>query len=293
PGTGYKEYARHQMTETAGPVDETWRNRMMPAQAPTKEAAAVDPAHPMVQPWLAVDFERQASFFLTGGLVAVHAEGRGRGAIWDALARREVYGTSGDRILLWFDLVNGGASRPMGSEVRLSEAPRFVVRAAGAFEQRAGCEPLPNGPSAERLARLCRGECNRPSDKRKRITRIEIVRIRPQRAADEPIASLVADPWRTLPCPSDAEGCRVEFEDPDFTGSARDATYYVRAIEEASPAVNGAGLRCERDASGGCVRVHPCSGDYRTAANDDCLAPVEERAWSSPIFVRQAPREIR
>lgn len=293
PGTGYKEYARLRMTEATGPIDETWRARIQPAQDPTPEARAVDPVHPMVQPWLAVDFERQASFFMTGGLVAVHAEGRSRGAIWEALKRREVYGTSGERMLLWFELVSGGEPRAMGSEVQLSEKPRFVVRAAGAFEQLPGCEPTPNGPSVERLRRLCRGECNRPSDRRKRITRIEVVRIRPQRTAGEPIASLIADPWKTLPCPAAADGCTVEFDDPEFQGSGRDATYYVRAIEEPSPAVNGGGLRCERDAKGACVRVRPCNGDFRTSPSDDCLTPVEERAWSSPIFVRQARSEGR
>jgi len=247
----------------------------------------------MVQPWLAVDFERQASFFLTGGLVAVHSEGRSRNAIWDALGRRETYGTSGDRILLWFDLINGTTPQPMGSEVTLDVAPRFLVRAAGAFEQLPGCEPVPNGLSAERLAQLCHNECNRPSDKRKRITRIEVVRIRPQRTPDETIASTISDPWKTIPCPPNDDGCRVEFEDPEFMGSGRDATYYVRAIEAPSPAVNGGGLRCERDAQGKCVHPHPCYGDYRTPASEDCLAPVEERAWSSPIFVRVERKEAR
>jgi hypothetical protein len=290
PGTGYKEYGRHGMTEAIGPIDETWRDRIMPPEPAAPEAIDVDPAHPKVQPWLAVDFERQASFFLTGGLVAVHSEGRARGAIWDALGRREVYGTSGDRILLWFDLVEGPARRPMGSEVRLATTPRFVVRAAGAHVQLPGCAPTPGGPDAARMENLCRGECNRPGDRRKRITRIEVVRIRPQRTPDEPIAATIADPWRILPCPADGDGCRVDFDDPEYAASGRDATYYVRAIEEPSPAVNGAGLRCERDEKGGCVRVHACNGDYRTPASDDCLSPVEERAWSSPIFVRQETR---
>jgi hypothetical protein len=286
PGTGYKEYGRRMMTETAGARDETWRHRLIPERAKDPESVKVDPAHPMVQPFLAVDVERQASFFLTGGLVAVHAEGRDRAAIWDALKRREVYGTSGERILLWFDLVDGAASHPMGSEVSQSEAPLFVVRAAGAFEQLPGCVPTPDGPPAERLERLCRGECNRPGERRKRITRIEVVRIRPQRSPGEPIASLIADPWLILPCPIADGTCTVPFRDPDFVESRRDATYYVRAIEEPSPAVNGGGLRCEKDASGKCVKPHPCYGDYRTPMSDDCLAPVEERAWSSPIFVR-------
>lgn len=97
PGTGYKEYGRHWMTETAGAEDETWHERIVPEQTRDAQSKKVDPKNPMVQPFLAVDVERQASFFLTGGLVAVHSEGRNREAIWDALKRREVYGTSGKR----------------------------------------------------------------------------------------------------------------------------------------------------------------------------------------------------
>jgi hypothetical protein len=65
----------------------------------------------------------------------------------------------------------------------------------------------------------------------------------------------------------------------------RDALYYVRAIEEPSPAVNAGGLRCRTDETGNCIEVNPCQGDYRTPMDDDCLGTIEERAWSSPIFV--------
>src|SRR5690606_37474801 len=138
-------------------------------------------------PFRIVEMERQASFFMTGGLVAVHAEGRDRDSIWEALHRRRVYGTSGDRILLWFDLLEGDLAHPMGSDLRSGTTPRFRVRAAGAFEQLPGCpEVAADALGAERLESVCAGECYHPSDRRRRITRIEVVRIRPQQRADEP-----------------------------------------------------------------------------------------------------------
>ena len=97
---------------------------------------------------------------------------------------------------------------------------------------------------------------------------------------DEPIASLIDDVWRTIPCP--AEGaCEVEFEDPDFVAGERDALYYVRAIQEATPGINAGGLRCDENDQN-CV---PCYDDLRTPRDDDCLADQNERAWSSPIYV--------
>jgi hypothetical protein len=78
----------------------------------------------------------------------------------------------------------------------------------------------------------------------------------------------------------------VRFSDPDFLKTGRDALYYVRAIQEPSPAVNGGQLRCQFDADGRCTQVNLCSGDpAKTKIADDCLEAVEERAWSSPIFV--------
>ena len=260
-GSGYKEFGRTAMTDGAA-MGSDWRDA------------------------------RASSFYYTGGLVAVHADGRDRNSIFDALHRREVYGTSGDRILLWFDLLGpDGVRVPMGSEAEFSGTPRFEVRAAGAFEQRPGCpKRVEQRLSPERLKRLCLGECYFPGENRRAITRIEVVRIRPQGASDEAVGPLIEDPWKVLECPGDEAGCQVSFEDPEFSEAPRESLYYVRAIQEESLAVNGDPLACERDANGVCVRGAVCQGGGEHGPPvEDCLGLVEERAWSSPIFLDVGP----
>lgn len=293
PGTGYKEFDRPGMTEASGARTEKWRKRLAGAPVePEPRSTVLDISQLAARGFNALEGERQSSFFMTGGLVAVHADGRSRDQVWQALKRKEVYGTSGDRVLLWFNLLNApGADgsvthMPMGGEVAMRQTPRFEVRAVGAFKQKPGCpEYATSALSSERLNHLCKGECFNPSDERKRITRIEVVRIRPQITPNEPVAPLIEDKWRVFQCEPSAAGCVVQFEDPDFVDARRPAVYYARAIEEPSPAVNAGQLRCKYDESGRCLEVHPCYGDYRTDRSDDCLATIEERAWSSPIYV--------
>jgi hypothetical protein len=294
PATGYKQYSRKGMTDARGFASErveSWVRPFVKGRQQDRQRAQAAPVEERGIRGL-LDVEREASFMYPGGIVAVHSEARDRESIWDALMRREVYGTSGPRILLWFDLLNAGdehSTQPMGSSGRQSHDPEFEVRAVGAFVQKPGCpEESHTGLDPERLQRLCRGECYHPSDRRHAIRAIEVVRIRPQREPGEGVAPLIEDPWRRFECPDDEAGCRVRFSDPEFAASGRSAVYYVRALQESSPAVNGANLRTQFDTEGRAVRTRPCFGNYRTPPGDDCLSPVAERAWSSPIYVDYA-----
>ncbi|MEE2679868.1 MAG: DUF3604 domain-containing protein [Myxococcota bacterium] len=289
PGTGYKEVYRRGMTESQQPdldLNNVVGSFFLP---PDEEPASESVPFSLDQAGFDVfEVERQASFLTTGGLIAAHSAGRDRGAIWDAMQRREVYGTTGPRILLWFDLLNPpgsrGSSAPMGAAVEMGESPIFQVRAVGSFEQKPGC-PDGSGDALgpDRLERLCKGECYHPSDDRRAITRIEVVRIRPPVTPDEDVARLIEDPWKVFQCEPDPTGCVVTFTDSEFEAAGRNTLYYARAFEEPKLGVNAGNLRCERDAAGKCVDVNACPGPE--GAKDDCLAPHEPRAWSSPIWI--------
>ncbi|MCH1568434.1 MAG: DUF3604 domain-containing protein, partial [Alphaproteobacteria bacterium] len=282
PGTGYKEVDRLRTTE-AVKVKEGWRERIYPKDAKSSEPLELDRDELMERGFGATEQERQASFWTTGGLAAVHAEGRSREEIFDAIKRRETYGTSGARILLWFNTKDGV---PMGGTTKRASAPMFEVKAVGAHKQKPGCaDETVDALGADRIQKLCANECFNPSNERMKITRFEVVRIRPQITEGENVDKLIEDPWKVIACNDNGNGCRATFSDPEFADSKRMATYYVRAIQEPSKKINADNLRCTYDDDGNCIEVNICYGDERTARDDNCLGDVEERAWSSPIYV--------
>ncbi|MDG2060444.1 MAG: DUF3604 domain-containing protein [SAR86 cluster bacterium] len=291
PGTGYKEIDRMTTTDANGQPSETLRSAFYPKEEriprSVKSEMSLDPDNPNTRGGFgAFEAERMASFFTTGGLAAVHSDGRGREDIWDSMQRKETYATSGDRILLWFNLIKENISIPMGGEIKTSENPTFTVKAVGALKQKPGCPDFGvTSFSTDDIETLCKNECYNPSDERKIITRIEVIKINPQLNSKENVSDLVKDPWKVFNCPSSESGCSVTFSDDSFLNEGRDAAYYVRAIEESSPTINSENLRCELDDAGQCAKVNACYGDYRTSKEDDCLSMSEERAWSSPIFV--------
>lgn len=283
-GVGYKEFGRFISTESTAPrvpvLERAFQDTRepLPYSIPLSEQADA-PLNRLR------NMERQNSFYYSGGLVAALADGRDRNAIWEALKARRVYATSGDRILLWFNQIDHQQAKPMGSVGQQKSTPHFEVHAVGAAQQLPGCpEQVTDVVSNDRLDELCRGECYNPGNARKPLARIEVVRIRPQQSPGEPVDALIEDPWRSFNCEGKSQ-CSARFSDPEYPQGQRDSIYYVRAVQQATPAINGGQLRCEYDDNGQCIDVNPCFADSRTDYDDDCLAPVEERAWSSPIFV--------
>lgn len=287
-GSGYKEFDRVQFSESRN-VKYNWINSLTTPNRGEPASTSVPPNE--LASGLAMDRERYSAFTLTGGLIAVHSDSRRREDIWHAMKQRQVYATSGPQILLWFDLLRGEDSLPMGSEINSSETPRFRVRAAGSFKQQPGCPDYStNALGKDRLQQLCRGECFYPGNERHRIERIEIIRIRPQQFANEPVNELIEDPWRSFDCPPNNEGCVVEFDDPEYSNNGRDTLYYARALQQATEMVNGEPFACEeQDTNGDCIRYRRC--DFVNYPDDQCLGKNRERAWSSPLFINFPPSD--
>ena len=259
-GSGYKEFARKSMGDSWGAKDNlTW---LLPP-------------------------ERGASFYSTGGLVAVHAPKLERNAIYNSLYQREVYATSGERILLWFNLLDSeNGITPMGRERNIYQKPQFEVTAIGSFKQKPGCpEYVHTAMSAEEISRLCLDECYNPSNERNKIDRIEIVKITPTTELDS-ISNNIQDPWKVFTCNDKGEGCSAIFFDDEYVLNNKSSLYYARVIQEPTNMVGGDPLRCELNEAGECIKIRPCySSGPDFDPNDDCLALVGERAWSSPIFL--------
>jgi hypothetical protein len=286
-GHGFKQLLRNGGTEATGATSEKWRNLLNTVTAEKRDSRlrTIEELNELQGASL-IDTERQMSFFTLGGLMAVHSEGRDRESIWNAMKRKEVFATTGHRILVWFDLIKDDVSLPMGSVTQQIINPTFNVKAMGSFKQLPGCpDYVHEALSERRLKKLADNECYNPSDERHKLVKIEIIRIMPQINSSEDPRNLVDDVWKSFECDPNKIECNIEFTDDEFENNSRDAVYYARVIEEDILLVNGGNLRTKFDNKGNAVSTDPCFADYRLDYTEECLAPGGHRAWSSPIFV--------
>ena len=287
-GTGYKEIERRHFTDTrmaeVGTLVARDESRAsggaplggLPARNPTPAVAFLEN-------------ERGGSFYVTGGLVAVHAE-RLAIAIFDlggarAQARpteRAVRASSSGSIS---STPNGPSAgrRPMGSEVERAGTPRFRVRAAGSFEQRPGCPDVVGGgartPRASRSSAAA-SATTRVSDRGGGSSAIEVVRILPQqllakrRPGGASRAARSRIPGGCFPATERVPGLHGRVRRSEFA-DARARRGLLRARDRAGVS----GRRCE-----------PTRSCYSATERGGCL---RDRSRASRAGRRRLPRERR
>jgi hypothetical protein len=206
-----------------------------------------------------------------GGLVAVWSEENSREAIFDALRRRETYGTSGPRIAV---RLFGGFGLPED----LCEADGFAERG---YEHGVPMgSDLPAGDGAPRFAVSALRDPGDASGPGGLLQRVQIVKAW---ADEEGLHQSVHDvvgsgdngAHVSDTCEPRGSGltsaCGV-WTDPDFDPERR-AVYYARVVE--NPSCRYSARQCQGLPAG-----------ERPEACDDPTVPrtIQERAWTSPIW---------
>ncbi len=245
-------------------------------------------------------------YFGGGGLAGVWAEENSRGALFDAIRRREVFGTSGTRIRV---------RTFMGDDVPddfCGRRDRIEAGIAGGVPMGAR---LPSDARAPRLAVVAQADLGTPAHPGARLQRIELVRgvlreggsveVTVSTIAGDPTAGEGRDPFEGCAPPDvgDAELCAV-IPVPDFDPEAR-AYYYVRVLEV--PTCRWSTRQClaepldcttpdsplERACCRPSAGLHPrrcATVDCASDPSDACceghrVEPmIRERAWSSPVY---------
>jgi len=213
-----------------------------------------------------------------GGLAAVWAEENSREALFAAMRRRETYGTSGPRMTVRLFGGWGG-----GLPAALCDEPDFVAQGyahgvpmGGVLAKRAGQQTTPT--FAVRALRDP-GSAGRPGTA---LQRIQIIKVWPAEdgAIEQRVYDVVGDarngasvdPDTCEPRGPGADQLCAVWSDPAFD-PAQAAAYYARVVENPS---------C-RWLAHDCLRL-PKSGRPEVCRTAEASRPIQERAWTSPIW---------
>ena len=218
-----------------------------------------------------------------GGLAVLWAEENSRDALFAAMRRREVYGTSGTRPILRFF---GGKEQGL----RCGGAD-FVERAYAGGVPMGGEIGAVRGNASPRFAVLALRDPGTPSAPGNQLQRAQIVKgwVDASGVSHEKVFDVAGDAASgasvdTATCTPQGSGfdslCAV-WEDPEFDREQR-AFYYARVLE--NPSCRWSTYVCNDlaiDCAGGSVPP-----EYAECCNAAVPKTIQERAWSSPIWYR-------
>ena len=219
--------------------------------------------------------------FNPGGLAVLWAEQNARDSLFDAMLRREAYGTSGPRLLLRFF---GGWDYPAD----LCGRPDFAARGyAGGVPMGADLpERSTDAPVFAVWALRDPGTPNRPGTPLQRVQIIKAWVVNGE--AREAVIEVAGDPGNgagvdEATCTPRGDGfdqlCSV-WRDHDFDPAAP-ALYYARAVE--NPTCRWSAWAClERDVD--CSDPGVVGRGLEPCCDPALPRTVQERAWSSPIW---------
>lgn len=208
-----------------------------------------------------------------GGVAGVYAEENSRSAIFAALRRREVFGTSGPRIAPRFFALPGGAEVnctspdllaqayahgvPMGSTITASSLPAVTP----AFLVTASADPANDAVPLQRI-QIVKLWLDGDGTTHQAVYDV----------AGEPDNDAAVDPHT---CQAAGRGFRqlcATWRDPDFA-PATSAVYYARVLQNPS-------CRWSRH---DCLRL-PVAERPASCTDPDLPWQIQERAWTSPIW---------
>jgi hypothetical protein len=225
--------------------------------------------------------------FNPGGLAVLWAEENSRDALFEAMRRREAYGTSGPRIIVRFF---AGWSYPDD----LCESPDFATTGYAAGVPMGGDLPPATGSSARRGPVFAVSALRDPGTARQPGTPLQRVQIikgwalgseiheKVYDVAGTPVGGASVDLDTCVPTGPGHDGLCAVWEDPDFD-AAQHAFYYARVVENptcrwSQKLCNARGVRCD-DPTTLSEGLEPCCApDHRGV--------IQERAWTSPIWYR-------
>ncbi len=220
-----------------------------------------------------------------GGLAAVWAEENSREAIFQAMRRRETYGTSGPQIVVRFfggwsypssmcedgDFARIGYARgvPMGGDLSAApkdRAPTFFLSAI----QDPGTEQTPGTP-LQRI-QIVKGWLDEAAE-----LQVEVFEVggNPNNGAGVDLETCEPNPGS-----GGFSALCATWKDPSFD-SGQPAFYYARVIE--NPVCRWSTWQCNDDGVD-CSKMETVTEGYEACCNGAVPKTIQERAWTSPIW---------